>query len=86
MLNTGGWTNIIEVSAGMNHTVGLRSDGTVVAVGDNSYGQINVQNWRNVVSISAKGNITVAMTADGKVLVTGHLFRYGYPSVAAWNG
>ena len=30
------------VAAGAYHTVGLKSDGTVVAVGDNSKGQLNV--------------------------------------------
>jgi alpha-tubulin suppressor-like RCC1 family protein len=28
--------------AGGKHTVGLKSDGTALAVGDNSYGQCNV--------------------------------------------
>ena len=28
-----GWTNIVEVAAGYNHTVGLKADGTVVGVG-----------------------------------------------------
>jgi len=40
-----GWTDITQVSAGYYHTVGLRSDGTVVAVGNNTYGQCNVGNW-----------------------------------------
>ena len=33
------------VAAGWVHTVGLKSDGTVVAVGDNRYGQCNVGGW-----------------------------------------
>jgi len=33
------------VAAGTEHTVGLKSDGTVVAVGDNSSGQCNVGSW-----------------------------------------
>jgi alpha-tubulin suppressor-like RCC1 family protein len=31
--NVGGWTGITQVAAGIYHTVGLKSDGTVVAVG-----------------------------------------------------
>ena len=31
----------MAISAGADHTVGLKSDGSVVAVGDNSYGQLN---------------------------------------------
>ena len=37
--DVGGWTDIIQVAAGEWHTVGLKSDGTVVAVGSNIYGQ-----------------------------------------------
>jgi alpha-tubulin suppressor-like RCC1 family protein len=31
--NVGDWTDIIQVAAGSSHTIGLKSDGTVVAVG-----------------------------------------------------
>lgn len=33
------------VFAGKYHTIGLKSDGTVVATGNNEYGQCNVDNW-----------------------------------------
>ena len=33
------------VAAGGSHTVGLKSDGTVVAVGDNGEGQCEVNGW-----------------------------------------
>jgi hypothetical protein len=33
------------VAAGEYHTVGLKSDSRVVAVGDKSYGQYDVNNW-----------------------------------------
>lgn len=38
-------TKIIQVSAGKSHTVGLRADGTVVAVEDNEYGQCDIDDW-----------------------------------------
>ena len=41
------------------YTVGLRSDGTVVATGANSYGQCDVQNWRNIIAISAYETYTL---------------------------
>ena len=28
------------------HTVGLKSNGTVVAIGDNEYGQCNISIWK----------------------------------------
>jgi len=31
--NVGGWTNIVQVTAGGYHTVGLKSDATMVAAG-----------------------------------------------------
>jgi len=34
------------VAAGYSHTVGLKSDGTVVAVGRESAGQCNVDGWK----------------------------------------
>lgn len=36
------------IAAGRGHTVGLKLDGTVVAVGDNTYGQCDVGSWRNI--------------------------------------
>ena len=41
----------MAVSAGYYHTVGLRSDGTVVAVGGNPSGQRNVGDWRLFQSV-----------------------------------
>ncbi len=37
--NVEDWTDIVAISAGSDHTVGLKSDGTVVAVGLNNDGQ-----------------------------------------------
>ena len=34
--------NIIDLAAGSDHTLGLRADGTVLAVGDDSIDQLNV--------------------------------------------
>ena len=48
-----GWTDIVAVSAGGDHTVGLKSDGTVVAVGDNDDGQCEVADWTDIVAVSA---------------------------------
>lgn len=35
------------------HTVGLKNDGTVVAVGDNEFGECDVSNWRDILAVSA---------------------------------
>ncbi|MCR8632170.1 RCC1-like domain-containing protein [Paenibacillus radicis (ex Xue et al. 2023)] len=36
------------IAAGRRHTVGLKSDGTMVAVGDNEYGQCDVGGWSGI--------------------------------------
>ena len=63
------WNNIVSVSAGSNHTLGLKNDGTVVAVGENNYGQCEVENWTNIISISAGYGYTVGLKNDGQLLL-----------------
>ena len=58
------------VSAGSNHTVGLKSDGAVVAVGWNKYGQCDVADWRDIVAVSAGPYHTVGLKSDGTVVAT----------------
>ena len=95
--NVGSWTDIIAISAGgtpygttsritayLGHTVGLRSDGTVVAVGDDEYGQCNVDNWTDIVAISAKRNCTVGLRSDGTVVAVGS-DKYGQCNVESWT-
>ena len=77
------WTNMRSLASGNAHIVGLRSDGTVVAAGDNSYGQCNVSNWTDVVSIDCGTYFTVGLKADGTVLHTGAA-PYGIDNVKNW--
>lgn len=74
--NCAQWENVIAIAAGggnvkgKGHTVGLRADGKVVAVGDNTYGQCNVKNWDNIIAIAAGDWHTVGLRADGTVVST----------------
>ena len=52
------------------NTVGLRSDGTVVAVGDNTYGLCDVDSWTDIVAVDAHYD-TVGLHSDGTVVTTG---------------
>lgn len=65
------WTDICAVSKGSDHIVGLKKDGTVIAIGDNSYGQCDVKNWDNIIDIVATGNTTIGLKKDGTVIATG---------------
>ena len=58
------------VGAGSSHTVGLKPDGTVVAVGGNYFGQCDVSGWKDIVAISADSH-TVGLKSDGTVVAVG---------------
>ena len=72
------------VAAGVFHTVGLRSDGTVVAVGANLAGQCNVSNWQDIVQVAAGGAHTVGLRSDGTVVAVGPN-GYGECNVSEWR-
>ncbi len=63
-------SDIVAIAAGDEHLVGLKEDGTVVARGNNEYGQCAVGNWSDIVAISARGNQTVGLKKDGTVVAT----------------
>lgn len=60
-----------SIAAGSHHTVGLRHDGSVLAVGANEFGQCEVGQWKDVVAIAAGAAHTVALPSDGRFVATG---------------
>jgi alpha-tubulin suppressor-like RCC1 family protein len=82
--DVGGWTDIIQVAAGYWHTVGLKSDGTVVAVGYNYYGQCDVGGWTDIIQVAAGGYHTVGLKSDGTVVAVGDN-TYGQCNVGDWT-
>ncbi|MCD8089247.1 MAG: hypothetical protein LUD81_01235, partial [Clostridiales bacterium] len=50
--DVGGWSDIVSVSAGNWHTIGLKTDGTVVAAGDQEKGRCDGGGWSGIVSVS----------------------------------
>lgn len=64
--------------------IGLRSDGTVVAVGWNSAHQLNVTGWSNIQQIAVGQYHTVGLKTDGTVVAVGYN-TYGQIHVATWN-
>ena len=72
------------LSAGYSHTVGLKSDGTVVAVGSNHCGQCDVASWKDIVAVSAGLDYTVGLKSDGTVVAVGDNDE-GRCDVASWK-
>ncbi len=70
------WSDIVAIASGGGVSdgfiVGLKSDGTVIAVGKNDEGQCNVSDWTDIVAISAGLAHTVGLKSDGTVVAVGY--------------
>ena len=64
-------------------SVGLKSDGTVVAVGDNDDGQCDVGSWKDIIQVAA-GWHSVGLKSDGTVVAVGDNDK-GQCSVGLWK-
>jgi len=72
------------VAGGALHTVGLRLDGTVVAVGYNEYAECVVGGWTDVIQVLAGTYHTIGLKADGTVITTGWCV-YEQCNVGGWT-
>ena len=63
--------NQTMITSGDNHTVYLKKDGTVAAVGEDYYGQCDVSDWMDIIAVSADGTHTVGLKSDGTVAAVG---------------
>ena len=59
------------IAVGFYHTVGLRADGSVVACGDDSFGQCEVGALHDVTAVAAGAYHTLALHRDGTVSAIG---------------
>lgn len=73
-----------QVSAGGGHSVGLRSDGSVVAV-PTGYPQTDVGGWTDIIQIAAGYSHTVGLRFDGTVMAAGSGNYWGELSVEGWT-
>ena len=81
------WDDIAQrdyISTGFIHTVGLKSDGTVVAVGYNGNGQCAVSGWKDIIAVAAGTEHTVGLKYDGMVVATGDN-KDGQCDVSEWT-
>ncbi len=76
------------LAAGGYHTVGIRSDGTVIVSDLPSYdsnGQDDIDSWTDIVAVAAGGYHTVGLRDDGTVTATGWN-ELGECDVDSWTG
>ncbi len=64
------WTDIVSICSLGNTTVGLRSDGTVVAKGAEKDIIEAVKGWSDVIALAKRGQL-LGLRSDGTVLATG---------------
>ena len=74
-----------QVAGGGSHTVGLKSDGTVVAVGNNAAGQCDVSSWTDIVQVATARYHTVGLKSDGTVVAVGSN-SFGQCELGDWEG
>ena len=83
----------LNIAAGENHVVAIERDdsqenwdqisGNAIAIGDNSYNQLDVAGWDDIEVIAAGANHTVGVREDGTVVATGDN-TYGQLNVEKW--
>lgn len=65
-------SDVVAISAGWGHSLALKNDGTVVAWGDNTFGQATVPSGlSNVVAVAAGGRHSLALQKDGNLVEWG---------------
>ncbi len=80
------WDTIAKrdtIAFGILHSVGLKTDGTVIAVGNSDEGRCDVAGWTDIVAVAASWNYTMGLKSDGTVIVAGNIIdkAIGYD----WN-
>jgi len=69
MTLTKAFRGVVEIND--EHMVCIQRDGTVIAAGDNSHGECNVDSWTDIIMISTSLDHTVGLKNDGTVVAVG---------------
>ena len=76
-----GW---LQISCGHSHTVALRADGRVFAVGADPDGRCETSEWRDITDVCCGVRHTVGRRADGTCVAVGDN-RYGQCDTHTWR-
>ena len=74
----------MEVSGGDCPTVGVKSDGTVIATGSDYNCRCDVDDWADIVAVSAGKDYTIGLRSDGTTVAVGNNYD-GQCDVGAWK-
>lgn len=84
--NLDNFENIVSISGGNTHIIGLKADGTVVASsrGYQISNECDVKEWKDIVQIVCAAGQTVGLKKNGTVVVAGES-RDGDLNVSTWQ-
>ena len=72
------------LATGAFHTVSVKRDGTVVAVGGNKVDQCEVGSWTDIVAVAVGDSHTVGLKRDGTVVAVGYN-KFSQSEVSGWT-
>lgn len=78
------WTDVASIYTTNYNLFGLKTDGTVVATGENSFGQCNIDQWADIIDIAVNERHILGLKADGTVVAAGENID-GACDVSGWT-
>jgi alpha-tubulin suppressor-like RCC1 family protein len=76
--------DVVAVTAGSYHTLGVTAAGRAVAVGKDDSGRCDVADWREIVTVAAGSNHTLGLRAGGTVVAAGNN-QHGQCDITGWD-
>lgn len=80
------WNDIksVSVSPGEFQILGLKTNGTVVAVGENNFGECNVEDWTDIIAVETGAGYSVGLRSNGTLVTAGEGYL-GSLDVGEWK-
>lgn len=71
-IDVSSWDDIVEISTGEMFGIGLKADHTIVGIGRNVDGQLNIEDWTNIISIATTYRMSVGLDNEGNLHFAGN--------------